>query len=849
MAVGQSTTTLVSPALLEVLSSLKLAVAQLRLYPKDSPQVVKVGTAAYQAVTHHLEQHPALVLCQTPRGLLVDGQKLSARDFTTITLEASIVSLLLDAGVKSVAFKKGLAIDELLTFLCALTRKFWDVREGKEINRRLREERVVQITVDEVEYIALGEGDLVIKDAARKLEGGGAAVSDLMASLERMTDAAVDPALGAEGRLQVMKKLLEQDPTLLQKAQAAGPDAPADRKPGFVTLEKARQAVADLARAIPLCPPEAQELLRAAGHVLADAFEHDPREAALLRSFLSGRAAAIAQEAREQRPAEPAPVARARAILEEESDRQGDAVCKEADSLLKELTAVGRADLAARLLARLTGCLVDRSAPRRLAAAEALLAMTPTWDKPAFSAAREGFESLVRSALDSEPEPRVYAKLADLAATMADLRLRRGEFEQALETLALFRKHHVVKDPAAPHRPEQSYRALGRIASGSGFPQVAARLRAADPVAIRIVEALDEAATRFLVSEIRKAESAPQRLQLAEIVARIGPGAGAVLAEELQKTGAPSEALRLLEALPHAVPESVAVVTLGSLLRHPAIAVRRRTAAILAERTYGRSGDLLLGALQDEKDASIRGALLDGLGKLRHLEAKEAAIAIADARAEPADVRAAACSALGRIGHTDAVPILAALTAKSPGGIAGLLHPTPAGVRVAALRALSVFRAHPAAREALKRATEDSDAALQAAARELLYAPMEQALAEARQAAAAQDVNASGLKLAGSLAEVPMDQVCQLIAGAEKTGLLMITFDGPVARVWFENGMVTAAEFQARLDQEAFNAFIGIKKGQFVFQPGEIAPKRRVRLPVNMALLEAFRVADEGGKT
>ncbi len=805
-----------------------------------------MATAAYQAVARHLEHAPSLVLSQTPGGLLVDARKLAARDFATITLEASIVSLLLDAGIRSITFRRGVSMEELLTFLDALTHKFWEVREGKEINRLLREQRVVSIAVDEIEYVALTEGDLVIKDAARKLESGGALLGDFLQSLERLTDAAVDPQAGAEVRLQIMRTLVEQDPTLLQKAQNETYEALGDRKPGFIPLEKARQAVGTLSRLLPRCGSnETRELLRGVGHVLADAFAHDPRESAMMRGLLGINVAEIEKAAERRDPAEPAPVTRARALLEGEPDAQADAIFKETDPLVKELAALGRHDFAAKLLARLTGHLVDRQATRRLAAAEALLGMTPAWDGPPFSIAREGFESLVRSALDSEQEPRVYSKLADLAVLHADLRLRRGEYEQALETLTLFRKHHVVKDALSPHRPEQSYHALERIAAGQGFPGVAAKLRGGDPVAIRIVEALDEAATRFLVSEIRKAESAPQRLQMAEIIARIGPGAGAVLAEELQKAGAPSDILRLLEVLPVAVPESVAVVALGSLLHHPAIAVRRRAAAILAERAYGRAGDLVLDALGEEKDASIRAGFLESLGRLRHAGARAVAMQIADARQEPDEVRAAACGALGRIGNIEAIPVLAGLTAKSPRGITGILRATPAAVRVAAVRALSVFRAHPAAREALKRATEDSDGALQAAARELLYAPIEKAVAEAQQAAAAQETKAAGTKLSGSLAEIPIDQVCQLISGAEKTGLLTITFDGPVGRVWFEDGMVTAAEFQNRTDQEAFNAFIARKKGQFVFQPGEIAPKRRVRIPVNMVLLEAFRVADE----
>jgi len=39
------------------------------------------------------------------------------------------------------------------------------VKDGKEINKRLRDERVNQISVDEVQYVALGEGDIVIEDA------------------------------------------------------------------------------------------------------------------------------------------------------------------------------------------------------------------------------------------------------------------------------------------------------------------------------------------------------------------------------------------------------------------------------------------------------------------------------------------------------------------------------------------------------------------------------------------------------------------------------------------------------------------------------------------------------------
>src|SRR5579862_8446145 len=155
--VSVSSEKLVSAAVFELLNNLKLAVAQVRLYPKDSPQVSKSGASAYQALTAFLDQNGRLSLAAAPTGLLVNGQRLGAKDFATVTIESTLISFFLDAGIKSIVFRKGATLDEFLTFLDALVRKFWDVKEGKEINRLLQERRVMLITVDEIEYVAVGE--------------------------------------------------------------------------------------------------------------------------------------------------------------------------------------------------------------------------------------------------------------------------------------------------------------------------------------------------------------------------------------------------------------------------------------------------------------------------------------------------------------------------------------------------------------------------------------------------------------------------------------------------------------------------------------------------------------------
>ncbi|HLY08404.1 MAG TPA: HEAT repeat domain-containing protein [Planctomycetota bacterium] len=803
-----------------------------------------------------LDQNSRLSLAATPNGLIVNGQRLGAKDFATVTLESSLISFFLDANIKSIVFRKGASLEEFLTFLDALVRKFWDVKEGKEINRLLQERKVMLISVDEIEYIAVSEGDLLIKDATRRLEKSGSQVSEIMKTLEHLIEASVDPRVGAEGRLEIMRKLVEQDPTLLERVRAEPlARGRAEKMPGLLSLEKGRECIGELARTLMTAPEGLRPGLRKVGNLIVEAFRHDPRLMALMRQFLSEEAEELIPvwltDEYQESSEESGPEARAKSLLALAADAQAEPLVKEAPELVPELLALFRGDLAARILARLTGVLMDRMTERRRAAAEALLALHQLWNTEPLGAAREGFEGLLRSAFDAEQDRDTYSKMADIATILADERLRAGEPDRALETLGVFHRHYATKDLALAFRPEIAFRAMERITRSAGFPTVLSTLRSGDPVALRVAESLGPAAATLLVEEMKKTELTSQRVPLAEVISRIGPGAASVLCDELQKATAATDALRLLEVLPFAAPESLASVALASTLHHPVSAVRRRSASILSERGYARSGDLLLQALKDEKDPTIRATIVEGLGKLKVSAAFELLAALADSRSESDELRSGACMALARLGHAEAVPILAGIASKGSRGL-GLLKATSPALRTSAIRALGSFSTNNAAREALKKITEDSDPTLQAAARETLYRPVQKALAaagrEVQQANAVQEVKAVNVKLAGSLQEIPLDQVCQLIGGSEKTGLLMLSLEGRVGRIWFEKGQVVAADFERTKDQEAINGIAGNKKGDFIFQPGERPAERRVQIPVHQALLEAFRVTDEGRK-
>jgi len=778
-----------STEILDFLNHLKTTAGCLRSHPKDGPEVAAAGAAALKSLETVLKHGRKLVLASAANGLLINGRRLGAKDFPTVTLESSLVSLFLDAGIRNVVFRKGAAPAEFLVFLDGLLNRFWDLKDARAIHQRLLKDGVTSMGVDESD------------------DDAGAA--------------ALDPA----------------------------PQDGADRLPGLLSVDKGREGIVELARLFQAAPENLRPGIRKVAAILLEAYRHEPRLASALRRF-------VAAEAPDLMPAwlsegtgiDGGAAAQAEGLLSLSADEQAQPLIQQAPPLIRNLLAASRGDLAARLLARLAGVLLDSASERRRAAAEALLSLHPAWDDEPFSTTREGFETLLRSALDAEKDPATYGKMMEVAAILADGRLKRGEPELALETLSLLRRHREAKEPSLAFRPEIASATLGRILRSAGFPPVLERLRTGDPIALRVVEALGDAAAKCLVVEIPKIELTSNRLPLAQAISRIGPGAAAVLSDELQKSTSPIETLRLLEALPHAAPEEIAIVALSSTLHHRVGEVRRQSASILTEQAYARSGELLLQALPGEKEPTTRVMMVEGLGRLRVSGAFEALATIADSRSESDDLRAAACAALAALGHKEAIPILASISSKSSRGV-GTLKKTSLALRTAAIRALGLFPSTPEAREAIKKVVDESDATLKAVAMEALSKnPTPSPVVSAVRPTPPHPTPPGGVKLAGSLQEIAFDQVCQLVGGSEKTGLLMLTLGSRVANIWFERGLVVAAEFERLKDQEAFNAIARQRKGDFVFQPSERPPERRIQAPVHMMLLEAFRIADEGTK-
>ncbi len=204
---------------LDLLTLLRLAIGQLRLYPAASPQAQKTITPAQAAIAAFPAMQGRISIARTMRGLLVNSKRLPAGDAAAMA-EKAWLQVLHEAHVNSLVIQTAISVEELTGFLDALAKKFWELKDGKAINGRLRDERVLHAWVEEVEFVAMGKGDLLIEGAANKLEAAGARVTEIVATLEQVIDGSTSEGLAEQVRLEIMRKLLEQDPTLIQKAQA-----------------------------------------------------------------------------------------------------------------------------------------------------------------------------------------------------------------------------------------------------------------------------------------------------------------------------------------------------------------------------------------------------------------------------------------------------------------------------------------------------------------------------------------------------------------------------------------------------------------------------------------------------
>jgi response regulator RpfG family c-di-GMP phosphodiesterase len=99
--------------------------------------------------------------------------------------------------------------------------------------------------------------------------------------------------------------------------------------------------------------------------------------------------------------------------------------------------------------------------------------------------------------------------------------------------------------------------------------------------------------------------------------------------------------------------------------------------------------------------------------------------------------------------------------------------------------------------------------------------------------------------VAGSLQEMALPELVQILHHGRKTGLLQLDSDGQQGRIFFKEGAIVDALWGALRGEDAFYAMVGIESGRFTIDPGVAPQQETVRANPEMLLLEGMRRLDE----
>ena len=132
---------------LDALIIMNTAIKNMRLYPPTSARVVDAVERLHRNFLDMLEKDRSLIFAQAEKKILIGGEPLSEQDQEKWQVTA-FLKILLEFGVQSITFDKGLEKDELSSFLGILSKKAEVIKNEGGLPRIMKEKNLAHIWLD-----------------------------------------------------------------------------------------------------------------------------------------------------------------------------------------------------------------------------------------------------------------------------------------------------------------------------------------------------------------------------------------------------------------------------------------------------------------------------------------------------------------------------------------------------------------------------------------------------------------------------------------------------------------------------------------------------------------------------
>jgi HEAT repeat protein len=149
--------------MIDALGIMHAAIRNFILYPPASPAIANTIEKLHLSFIDILEQKAPLIIAESERRFLIWGEYLDQKDREKTHIKA-LLNILLNFGIKSVSFDKGLEKEELRIFIKYLSKNPEELKDEGGLPKIMAEKSILHIYLDERVYVSMDKDQKIISD-------------------------------------------------------------------------------------------------------------------------------------------------------------------------------------------------------------------------------------------------------------------------------------------------------------------------------------------------------------------------------------------------------------------------------------------------------------------------------------------------------------------------------------------------------------------------------------------------------------------------------------------------------------------------------------------------------------
>lgn len=146
---------------LDALFILNTAIKNVRLYPPTSATITNTIEKLHSIFLDIFEQEAPIIFAESEKNVLICGKALEQKDQEKSSVK-SLLKIILDFGIRSISFDKGLEKVELSAFMELLSKNPEVVRNEGGLPKIMVEKNILHIYLDEKVYVPLDKDQKII---------------------------------------------------------------------------------------------------------------------------------------------------------------------------------------------------------------------------------------------------------------------------------------------------------------------------------------------------------------------------------------------------------------------------------------------------------------------------------------------------------------------------------------------------------------------------------------------------------------------------------------------------------------------------------------------------------------